>query len=137
MDDIEAASAIGALVKQRREEMGLNRTAFAVRAGIDESELDSLDLTQDWAPIKATLQRLEVALDWKPGSFARLWENRAGGISGDGLRIERADAFGDLFGGLFGGQAPAHPERRVANASDFSDAELVAELARRLQQAQR
>jgi hypothetical protein len=139
MDNNEAAAAIESLVRERRAELYLNRTAFAVRAGIDPSVLDSLDFTHDWSSLAPTLERMEGALDWKPGTFARLWANRAAGVGGEGLRVERVqhdDPFADLFGGL-AGTASGQPVRRIADASELTDAELMAELTRRLQQSRR
>jgi hypothetical protein len=136
MDNNEAAAAIEALVRERRAELDLNRAAFAVRAGIDPSALDSLDFTHDWSSLAPTLDRMERALDWKTGTFARLWENRAAGVSGEGLRNERVQ-HDDPFAGLFSGLASSPPARRVANASELTDAELMAELTHRLQQSRR
>jgi transcriptional regulator with XRE-family HTH domain len=60
---------LGQLAKQRREELGFARAAFAVHAGIG-SDATVRDVEQGKIiPRKGTIYKLEVALGWRPGSF--------------------------------------------------------------------
>jgi len=63
---------LGQLAKQRREEMGFSRMAFAAHAGIG-SDATVRDVEYGKIiPRKGTIQKLEVALGWRVGSFLDL-----------------------------------------------------------------
>jgi len=60
---------LGQLAKQRREELGFARAAFAVHAGIG-SDATVRDVEHGKIiPRKGTIYKLEVALGWRAGSF--------------------------------------------------------------------
>lgn len=66
---------LGALAKQRREELGLGRPAFAKQAGIgsDKTVFDFEGAARVPAPL--TVAKLEKALGWRRGVIAEVLEN--------------------------------------------------------------
>ena len=66
---------LGQLAKQRREELGFARAAFAVHAGIgSDATVRDVEFGKI-IPRKGTLYKLEVALGWRPGSFMEFIRN--------------------------------------------------------------
>jgi len=60
---------LGQLAKQRREELGFARAAFAVHAGIgSDATVRDVEFGKI-IPRKGTIYKLEVALGWRPGCF--------------------------------------------------------------------
>jgi len=57
---------LGILAKQRREQLGLSRVAFAQHAGMHDQAVQQFEFAQRW-PRTATLRKLETALGWKFG----------------------------------------------------------------------
>jgi len=56
---------MGILAKQRREQLGLSRVAFAQHAGMHDQAVQQFEYAQRW-PRTATLRKFEDALGWKP-----------------------------------------------------------------------
>lgn len=111
---------LGMLAKQRREEIGLGRIALAKEAGIESDEtIRDFEYGRSF-PSAATQQKLEKALDWKPGVINEVM--RMTGRPADTLRMEELDAEDSLYLAARSG-APS-----LASASD---GELLAEVARR------
>lgn len=111
---------LGMLAKQRREEIGLNRTAFAKEAGIEsEDKIRDFEFGRS-LPSVDTQRKLENALSWKRGVIEEVM-----GMTGrpaGALRMEEVDAEDSLYLTAHSG-APS-----LAAASDD---ELLAEVARR------
>lgn len=82
---------LGQLAKQRREELGFARAAFAVHAGIG-SDATVRDVEYGKIiPRKGTIYKLEVALGWRPGSFMEFVNKEDRKASS--LRMEELDAY--------------------------------------------
>jgi len=111
---------LGLLAKQRREEMGLGRVAFAELAGLgSDSTVQQFEFGQRW-PRPQTLRKLEVALGWRNQVIDELTEStwlKASEIT-----------FADL-------DKPA-AEVAPRPLSAFSTAELLREVASRLETLQ-
>jgi len=107
---------LGLLAKQRREEMGLGRVAFAELAGLgSDSTVQQFEFGQRW-PRPQTLRKLEVALGWRNQVIDELTE--------DLNRAASSVTFADL-------DRPAEvPAPKPLSA--FSTAELLREVASRV-----
>ena len=107
---------LGLLAKQRREEMGLGRVAFAELAGLgSDSTVQQFEFGQRW-PRPQTLRKLEVALGWRNQVIDELTE--------DSRRAASSVTFADL-------DRPAEtPAPKPLSA--FSTAELLREVASRV-----
>ena len=111
---------LGLLAKQRREELGLGRVAFAELAGLgSDSTVQQFEFGQRW-PRPQTLRKLEVALGWRNQVIDALTE--------DPNRAASSVTFADL-------DKPAEtPAPRPLSA--FSTAELLREVASRMEALQ-
>jgi len=111
---------LGLLAKQRREEMGLGRVAFAELAGLgSDSTVQQFEFGQRW-PRPQTLRKLEVALGWRNQVIDAMTE--------DLNRAASSVTFADL-------DKPAEtPAPRPLSA--FSTAELLREVASRMEALQ-
>lgn len=114
------ARHLGMLAKQRREEIGLNRVALAKEAGIESDEtIRDFEYGRSF-PSAAAQQKLEKALDWKPGVINEVM--RMTGRPADTLRMEELDAEDSLYLAARSG---------ASSLASTSDGELLAEVARR------
>ncbi|HEX2923123.1 MAG TPA: hypothetical protein VHS28_03740 [Chloroflexota bacterium] len=129
MEDKEASEAIKALVRTRRELLGMTVGVLAEKAGVSLSDLEALDFATE-PEYSDTLVKLDEALQWRLGSIERLWKFRSVGSIGWDLVPEMADvppteegasAWADIFS-----------EKNARPAAHLSDAELAAELTYRL-----
>jgi len=111
---------LGLLAKQRREELGLGRVAFAELAGLgSDSTVQQFEFGQRW-PRPQTLRKLEVALGWRNQVIDAMTE--------DPNRAASSVTFADL-------DKPAEtPAPRPLSA--FSTAELLREVASRIESLQ-
>jgi ribosome-binding protein aMBF1 (putative translation factor) len=111
---------LGMLAKQRREEIGLGRTAFA-----KEAEIDSEDEIRDFEfgkslPSADTQRKLEKSLSWKMGVIEKVMEtpDRAA----DTLRMEEVDAEDSIY---------LEAQTGGPSLASASNGDLLAEVARR------
>lgn len=111
----EIRARIGQLVKQRREELGLSRDAFADRAGLKSKQTVMNFEFARAMPRGDTLRAVERALEWKFGSIDEALES--GKRAGD-LTMEDFDQFD---------RSPK--ERPLAS---YSTEEVLAEAIKRL-----
>lgn len=82
---------LGQLAKQRREELGFARAAFAVHAGIgSDATVRDVEFGRI-IPRKGTIYKLEVALGWRPGSFMEFVEKEDRKASS--VMMEELDAY--------------------------------------------
>jgi len=111
---------LGLLAKQRREELGLGRVAFAELAGLgSDSTVQQFEFGQRW-PRPQTLRKLEVALGWRNQVIDELTES---------TWLKASDiTFADL-------DKPA-AEVAPRPLSAFSTAELLREVAQRIESLQ-
>lgn len=80
----------------------MNLAAFAAHADVDPAVLDWLDFTDNWETLVPTLSRMERALHWKPGTFAKMWESREHGVEAkDAALPSSSPSAEELFCGLF------------------------------------
>ena len=106
---------LGALAKQRREELGLGRPSFAKQAGIGSDRTVYDFETASKVPQPLTVAKLEKALHWRRGSIADLLEDD--GRKASAVSMEDLDAW---------------DTRSEASISSFSTPELLQELIVRL-----
>lgn len=104
------AARFGRIVRARRLALGdLTQIDVWRRGGPSNSTLTAIE-GGDWKPNGPTFRKLDAALEWEPGSARRAWDG------------------GEPTPATPRPEAPAH--RRAA--VDASDAEIVAEVARRM-----
>lgn len=104
------AARFGQIVRARRLALGdLTQIDVWRRGGPSNSTLTAIE-GGEWKPNGSTFRKLDAALEWEPGSARRAWDG------------------GQPTPATPRPEAPAH--RRTA--VDASDAEIVAEVARRM-----
>lgn len=82
---------LGQLAKQRREELGFARAAFAAHAGIgSDATVRDVEFGRI-IPRKGTIYKLEVALGWRVGSFMEFVEKEDRKASS--VQMEELDAY--------------------------------------------
>jgi hypothetical protein len=149
---------LGEAIATRRSALGLTHAELAAASGgVGSSTLRQAEnARQPGGLSKKTLTGIDRALRWKPGSAGRILRGTAmkaepldiegwPTIGGDwsayvARRIREDEDAHEVAAGARTAQKlarlSAHNERRMA-VSEFSDAELFAELARRLGEARR
>ena len=111
---------LGLLAKQRREEMGLGRVAFAELAGLgSDSTVQQFEFGQRW-PRPQTLRKLEVALGWRNQVIDELTESKW--LKASSITFADLDKAPE--------ELPAPP------LSAFSTTELLREVASRIEELQ-
>ena len=107
---------VGILAKQRREQLGLSRIAFAQHAGMFDQAVMDFEFAKRW-PRTATLRKFEAALGWKHGVTEQvLLSDRAA----SSIELEDLD-----------NPAVIQPAGGSIALAGISTAELLAELVRR------
>lgn len=66
------ALELGEVIRNRREQLKLSQVAAAKRAGISRSTWIELEAGVRPEPQSSTLDRIDTALDWKPGTLRSL-----------------------------------------------------------------
>lgn len=132
MTDEEALKTIGKLVREARENLGLNRNAAAMRCGIQHQTLTKVE--EAARPASPRVQRgIERGLNLREGSLHELWENRVllkyGTINGGFVAARRAPVHEPA---PTPANAPVLKLAPVTRAADLTTAELMAELSFRI-----
>lgn len=124
MNDKEALTAIGQLIKKGRVALDESQSKFAERAGLNSKTLWSAETgarqTQDVNQLK-----IERALGWRHGAIAEIWNDRDK-LTPDQLTLAEMS----LRKGKRDGQETEVRERLVS-AQSLSDEELLAEISYR------
>ena len=114
---------LGRLAKQRREEIGLGRPSFAKEAGMGSDKTITQFEFGRVLPSGTNQRRMEKALGWRLGAIEdvlRMVDRKASEIT-----MQEVDAEDSLHIAAQGG---------IKGASLLTNAELIAELTRRLSQ---
>jgi transcriptional regulator with XRE-family HTH domain len=107
---------LGVLAKQRREQLGLSRIAFAKHAGTFDQAVMDFEFAKRW-PRSVTLRKFEDALGWKRGVTEQLLMS---GRRASAVELEDLD-----------NPAVVQPVGGSIVLAGISTADLLAELVRR------
>lgn len=152
------AGRLAEVSRARREALGITQPSAAKAGGIGVSTLRQIETaTQPGSLSRKTLLGLDRALRWKPGSTSRIlaggaeapepldtegWPTSSGDWAAYVARREReADEAAEVAEGSNAAveafERARETQDRARLINEFSDAELIAELARRLAAAGR